>query len=142
MALFKFTRAILAGEPLDIYNHGDMRRDFTYVDDLIEGLMRLSARPPGRTPVGAMDSLSPVAPWRVVNIGNGGPLGLREFVAAIEAATGRRAELRLLPMQPGDVPATWADTKLIEGLVGPLPHTPVADGVRRFVEWYRGYFER
>jgi UDP-glucuronate 4-epimerase len=142
MALFKFTRAILAGEPLDIYNHGDMRRDFTYVDDLIEGLMRLSARPPGRTPVGAMDSLSPVAPWRVVNIGNGGPLGLREFVAAIEAATDRRAELRLLPMQPGDVPATWADTRLIEALVGPLPHTPVADGVRHFVEWYRGYFDR
>jgi UDP-glucuronate 4-epimerase len=78
----------------------------------------------------------------VVNIGNGGPLGLREFVAAIEAATDRRAELRLLPMQPGDVPATWADTRLIEALVGPLPHTPVADGVRHFVEWYRGYFDR
>ena len=141
MAPFKFTKAVLAGQPIDLYNHGDMQRDFTYVDDLIDGLAGLVSCPPGTTPVAEFDSLSPVARWRVVNIGNGAPVRLLDFVAAIEAATGRRAARRLLPMQPGDVPATWADARLIAALLGrPLPRTDIREGVRRFVAWYRGYY--
>jgi len=139
MALFKFTRAILSGEAIDIYNHGEMRRDFTYIDDLVEGIARLIEVRPTES-VGEGDSLSPVAPFRVVNIGNGAPVGLMDFVAAIEAATGRTARRNLLPMQPGDVPATWADAGLIEALTGPLPRTDIRDGVRRFVDWYRDYY--
>ncbi|MFN3721868.1 MAG: NAD-dependent epimerase/dehydratase family protein [Paracoccaceae bacterium] len=142
MALFKFTKAILNDEPIDVYNHGDMRRDFTFVDDLIEGIVRLINTPPGPTPVGPMDSLSPVAPFRVVNIGNGAPEQLTDFIKAIEAATGRKARQNLLPMQPGDVPATWADAALIEALTGPLPRTDMREGVARFVEWYRGWNAR
>ncbi|MEH7827138.1 NAD-dependent epimerase/dehydratase family protein [Gemmobacter denitrificans] len=140
MALFKFTKAILSGEAIDVYNHGDMRRDFTYIDDLVEGIVRLIAAVPGANPVGESDSLSPVAPWRVVNIGNGAPVQLMDFVAAIEAATGREAHKNMLPMQPGDVPATWADATLIESLIGPLPRTDIRDGVRSFVAWYRDYY--
>ena len=143
MALFRFTRAILNGEPIDLYNHGEMRRDFTYVGDLVEGIVRLAALPP--PPPGARgaavpgDSLSPVAPWRVINLGNGAPVALPDFVAALEAALGRRAARRLLPMQPGDVPATWASTALVEALAGPLPRTPLAEGVAAFVAWYRAH---
>lgn len=140
MALFKFVKAILAGEAIDIYNHGDMRRDFTYIDDLVMGIERLIAAVPGAESVGDFDSLSPVAPWRVVNIGNGAPVQLMDFVAAIEAATGIEAKKNLMPMQPGDVPATWADATLIEALTGPLPRTGIREGVQRFVEWYRGYY--
>jgi UDP-glucuronate 4-epimerase len=139
MALFRFTAAILKGEPIDVYNHGEMRRDFTYVDDLVTGITRLIDTPPGDTPVSAADSLSPDAPHRIVNIGNGLPVALTDFIAAIEAATGREALRRMLPMQAGDVPVTWADASLIEALTGPLPRTPVAEGVRRFVDWYREY---
>ncbi|WP_372885375.1 NAD-dependent epimerase/dehydratase family protein [Shimia sp.] len=139
MALFKFTRAILGGEPIDVYNHGNMQRDFTYVGDLVEGIRRLATVPPGTTPVAASDSLSPVAPFRVVNIGNGAPVMLGDFIAAIEKATGRTAERNLMPMQPGDVPATWADAGLVEALVGTLPRTAIEDGVRDFVDWYRGW---
>jgi UDP-glucuronate 4-epimerase len=141
MALFKFVKAILSGEPIDIYNHGDMRRDFTYVDDLVTGIVRLIGVPPAGEAVGGMDSLSPVAPFRVVNIGNGAPVGLMEFVQAIEAAVGQTAEKRFLPMQAGDVPATWADASLIEALTGPLPRTDIAEGVRRFVAWYREFYQ-
>lgn len=136
MALFKFTRAILQGEPIEIYNHGEMRRDFTFIDDLVEGIVRLV----GAVPEAGGEGASPVAPWRVVNIGNGAPVGLMDFVAAVEAATGREAEKRFLPMQPGDVPATWADASLIERLTGPLPRTDVREGVQRFVDWYREYY--
>ena len=140
MALFKFTRAILTGAPIEIYNHGEMMRDFTYVDDLVEGIRRLiDAAPVQGAPV-AGDSLSPVAPWRVVNIGNGAPVKLLDFVEAVEAAVGRPAIRTYLPMQPGDVPATWAATGLIEALVGPLPRTDIREGVRRFVDWYRGFY--
>ena len=142
MALFKFTKAILNDAPIDVYNHGDMRRDFTYVDDLVEGISRLIKAVPGTTPAGPMDSLSPVAPFRVVNIGNGAPEQLTDFIKAIEAATGRTARQNMLPMQPGDVPATWADAALIEALVGPLPRTDIRDGVARFVDWYRGWNAR
>lgn len=142
MALFKFTKAILSETPIDIYNHGDMRRDFTYVADLVTGIIRLIDAVPQRAPAQAVphDSLSPVAPWRVVNIGNGISVPLMEFVAAIEAATGRVAQKRFMDMQPGDVPATWADARLIEALTGPLPRTPVQIGVQSFVDWYRDYY--
>ena len=140
MALFKFTRAVLNGEPIEVYNHGDMMRDFTYIDDLVEGIVRLAQAVPGRERAGEADSLSPVAPWRVVNIGNGQPVKLLDFVEAIEAATGRTAERIMRPMQPGDVPATWADATLIEALVGALPRTDIRDGVRRFVDWYRDFY--
>lgn len=139
MAPLKFTRAILRGEPIDVYNHGQMQRDFTYVDDLITGIERLMACPPGTTPIGPMDSLSPVAPFRVVNIGNGTPVQLADFIAAIEQATGRRATQNLMPMQPGDVAATWADASLITALVGALPRTDIQTGMQQVVDWYRGW---
>jgi UDP-glucuronate 4-epimerase len=139
MALFKFTKAILAGEPIDIYNHGEMLRDFTYVDDLVEGICRLIGAVPRQGEAVEGDSLSPVAPWRVVNIGNGAPVKLMDFVAAVEAALGVKAEHNYLPMQPGDVPATWASTALLERLVGGLPKTEIGEGVRRFVDWYREF---
>lgn len=145
MALFRFTRAILEGAPIEIYNHGDMSRDFTYIDDLVEGIRRLAEAVPERPADGQVeegDSLSPVAPFRVVNIGNGAPVQLMDFVRAVEAATGREAEKRFLDMQPGDVPATWADTTLLERLTGYAPAMKVEDGVTRFVEWYRSYYGR
>lgn len=139
MALFKFVRAIEAGEAIDVYNHGDMSRDFTFVEDLVEGLMRLRDVAPGDEPVGEMDSLSPVAPFRVVNIGNSRPTPLMDFIRAIESALGREAKLNLMDIQPGDVPATWADASLLAALVGELPRTALDEGVRRFVAWYRSY---
>lgn len=140
MALFKFTRAILSGAPIDIYGMGAMRRDFTYVDDLVEAIIRLIPRPPERgRPAGPADSLSPVAPFRTVNLGRGAPVGLMDFVAAVEAATGREAAKRFLPLQPGDMMETWADLSLLTHLVGTLPHTSLAEGVRRFVAWYEGH---
>lgn len=140
MALFKFTRAILAGEPIDIYNHGEMWRDFTYVDDLVRGIRGLMGAVPGQGPALAGDSLSPVAPWRVVNIGNSDKVRLLDFVEAIEECCGRKAVRNYLPMQAGDVPATWADASLVQGLTGYRPQTPFRDGVARFVDWYRGYY--
>ncbi len=144
MALFKFTKAILEDLPIDVYNHGDMRRDFTYVTDLVDGIVRLIDAVPGRpatpldVPMG--DSLSPVAPYRIVNIGNSDSVPLTDFIAAIEDATGRRATRNYMDMQPGDVPATWADASLLQSLTGYRPQTPVAVGVARFVEWYREYY--
>ncbi len=144
MALFKFTKAILEGEPIDVYNRGEMARDFTYVDDLVEGIRRLIDVPPPAPGADVQpvegDSLSPAAPWRIVNIGNSAPVRLGDFIAAVEAATGRRAERRLLPMQPGDVPETWADARLLTALTGYRPRVELADGVRRFVAWYREYY--
>ncbi|MEL6643278.1 MAG: NAD-dependent epimerase/dehydratase family protein [Pseudomonadota bacterium] len=142
MALFKFTKAALAGEPIDVYNEGKMQRDFTYVDDLVHGLTKLADIPPAR-PAGAVeqgDSLSEVAPFRIINLGNSEPVGLMQFIEAIETALGRPIEKRMLPMQPGDVPATWADTSLAERLIGPLPRTSIEDGVQRFVDWYRDHY--
>lgn len=139
MALFKFTKAILDGEPIDVFNYGKMQRDFTYVEDLVEGIIRLAETVPSTDPIGPIDSLSPVAPFRVVNIGNGIPIALSEFIAAIEAATGREAQCKLMPMQPGDVPSTWADASLMEALVGKLPFTDIREGVLQFVNWYRGW---
>jgi UDP-glucuronate 4-epimerase len=142
MALFKFTKAILNGDPIDVYNHGRMRRDFTYVGDLVQGLADLIAVPPGDTPVGDHDSLSTAAPHRIVNIGNGDTVELNRFIEVIEAATGKTAIRNLMDMQPGDVPGTWADTTLLTDLLGkPMPRTRVEDGVRAFVEWYRTEYD-
>jgi UDP-glucuronate 4-epimerase len=144
MALFRFTRAILSGEPIDVYNHGEMSRDFTYVDDLVDGIVRLidvaPAHPAPSDSIVAGDSLSPVAPFRVVNIGNSEPVSLMDFIQAVEAATGKHAKKNYMDMQPGDVPATWADTSLLTELTGYCPQTSVAEGVDRFVTWYRDYY--
>jgi UDP-glucuronate 4-epimerase len=140
MALFKFVEAIQAGRPIEIYGMGKMRRDFTFIDDLVEAITRLLDRSPAiGKPVtfeGGADTLSPVAPWRVVNIAGGQPVPLLEFVEAIEVALGRRAERILLPMQPGDVRETFADHRLLEALTGYRPQTPLSVGVPAFVEWY------
>ena len=141
MAHFKFTRAILNGDPIDVYNHGKMQRDFTYIDDLVDGITGLIEAVPGGEPVSDRDSLSPVAPFRVVNIGASSPTPLMTFIAAIEKACGREAEKIMHPMQPGDVPATWADTGLIEDLTGYVPKVPVEAGIQRFVDWYRDYYD-
>ena len=143
MALFKFTKAILEGRPIVVYNHGDMSRDFTFVTDLVDGIARLIATPPARpeTAPEPGDSLSPVAPYRVVNIGNSTSVSLMEFIEAIETAVGRKAEKNFMDMQPGDVPATWADASLLNTLTGYTPQTPVAEGVTAFVDWYRDYYE-
>jgi len=141
MAHFKFTRAILEGRPIEVYNHGRMRRDFTYIDDLVAGIIGLSDAVPGGEPVSARDSLSPVAPFRIVNIGAGAPTELMDYIAAIETACGRAAEKIMHPMQPGDVPATWADTGLLHDLTGPAPITDLQTGIQRFVDWYRDYYQ-
>ena len=145
MAYFKFTRAILEGEPIDVYNEGEMYRDFTYVGDLVRAIALLIDTPPERPADGEAveegDSLSPVAPYRVVNIGNSTCVKLTDFIAALEAALGVEAEKRLLPMQKGDVPATWADASLLQRLTGYKPQTDVAQGLAEFVAWYRDYYQ-
>ncbi|TNJ47566.1 SDR family NAD(P)-dependent oxidoreductase [Phaeobacter sp. B1627] len=146
MALFKFARAILADEPIEIYNHGEMKRDFTYIDDLVTAIRLLIDAVPPRPGAGAAvaegDSLSPVAPWRVVNIGNANSVQLMDYIAALETALGCQAQKTYLPMQAGDVPATCADTALLTRLTGFAPNTSVREGVARFVEWYRPYATR
>lgn len=141
MALFKFVDAIRRGESIDVYGRGEMTRDFTYIDDLVDAVIRLSDVVPSRgNPVSATpDSLSPIAPWRVVNIGGGSPVGLMDFIAAVESATGTEARKNYLPMQPGDVVTTTADPSLLEALIGSTPETPIQAGVRAFVEWYDAY---
>lgn len=144
MALFKFTEAILNGRPIDIYNHGEMYRDFTYVDDLVRGIELLIDAPPpdpdrGAEPVPG-DSLSPAAPWRVVNIGNSEKVRLLDFIEALEQTLGREAIRNYLPMQLGDVPATWADAKLLRALTGYAPQTGYREGIQRFVDWFRDYY--
>ena len=129
MALFKFSRNIIAGEPIDVYGAGKQTRDFTYVGDVVEAMVRLAARPPEGGP-----------PYRVVNVGGGRPVGLDDFIAVIEEVLGRKALRRDLPMQPGDVPATWASTALLEKITGFRPAVPLSDGVRAFVAWYREYY--
>jgi len=144
MALFKFVKGILEGTPIDIYNHGDMYRDFTFVADLVRGIRLLIDAVPQRVDdpatIPAWDTLSPVAPHRVVNIGNSDKVRLTDFVDAIERECGRPAIRRYLPMQKGDVPATWADATQLQQLTGYAPSTRFEDGVRAFVAWYRDYF--
>ena len=142
MALFKFTRGIIEGTPIDIYNHGEMWRDFTYVDDLVRGIrLLIDAVPGGPETAVEGDSLSPAAPFRVVNIGNSDKVRLMDFIAAIEAELGQKAIRNMMPMQTGDVPATWANATLLKNLTGYTPQTPFRKGVARFVEWYRDYYE-
>jgi UDP-glucuronate 4-epimerase len=142
MALFKFVRAMLADEPIDVYNGGDLSRDFTYIDDIVDGVVRalhhIPAEPDGD--VNADPATSPTAPYRVFNIGNSAPVPLMDFIAAIETALGRKAKLNLMPMQPGDVRDTYADVSDLAAATGFEPKVPVEEGIRRFVDWYRGYF--
>ncbi len=144
MALFKFVKATLEGDAIDVYNHGEMYRDFTYVTDLVRAIRLLMfdavpERPEnGEVPEG--DSLSPVAPFRVVNIGNSKSERLMDFVEAIEDALGQKTTRNMMDIQPGDVPATWANAELLETLTGYRPQTDMRDGVKRFVEWYRDYY--
>ncbi|KRS12927.1 UDP-glucuronate 5-epimerase [Roseovarius atlanticus] len=146
MALYKFVDAILEGRPIDVYNHGEMYRDFTYVTDLVRGIRLLMdaapVRPQSPEAIAEGDSLSPVAPYRVVNIGNSRTVRLTDFVDAIEAALGMTAERNLIEIQKGDVPATWADASLLRSLTGYSPDTDVRDGVRQFVAWFRDYYGR
>ena len=141
MAMWIFTKSIIAGEPIKLFNNGDMKRDFTYVDDVVEPIVRLIDRPAtGRPGASASpDAGSSQAPWRVYNIGNNSPVGLLEVVALLEKAIGKKAKRELLPMQPGDVPATYADIDDLTRDVGFRPDTPIADGISRFVDWYRSY---
>ncbi|MFS3134553.1 NAD-dependent epimerase/dehydratase family protein [Gluconacetobacter sacchari] len=139
MALFKFIADMYAGKPIDVYNNGDMARDFTYIDDLVEAVRLLSRVPPRRA--GEADpGASPVAPYRVVNIGNSQPVSLMAFIEAIENATGLTCVRRYLPMQPGDVPRTWADCSALLALTGFRPSTPLQAGVDAFVAWYRTHY--
>ncbi len=141
MALFKFTKAVLQGDAIDVYNHGDMSRDFTYVEDLVRGIhLLLGAVPERLDEVPEGDSLSAVAPHRIVNVGNGEPVQLMAFIEAIEKALGQPAEKNFMDMQPGDVPATWANGDLLKSLTGYTPKTDVETGVKAFVEWYRDYY--
>lgn len=143
MAHFKFTRAILNNEPIEIYNHGKMQRDFTYIDDLVRGITALidTVPPmPGADPIEG-DSLSHVAPHRIVNIGTGSPVQLMDFITAIETAIGQKAQKIYKDMQPGDVPATWADATLLKTLTGEAPVTPISTGIQAFVDWYRDYYQ-
>ncbi|MFV0293171.1 MAG: NAD-dependent epimerase/dehydratase family protein [Paracoccus sp. (in: a-proteobacteria)] len=145
MAPYLFTSAIFEGRPIKVFNHGEMRRDFTYVTDLVRAIRLLIDAAPIRpaTPdqIEADDSLSPVAPWRAINIGNGESVQLLDFIAAIEAASGREAIKNMMPIQPGDVPATWADTALLRRLTGYAPQTSVRDGATAYVDWFRDYYK-
>ena len=143
MALFLFTRAILAGRPIDVFNHGKMRRDFTFIDDIVEGVVRVLDRPAKPNPDWSGEHPDPgtsSAPYRVYNIGNNNPVELMTLIETLERALGRKAEKNLLPIQPGDVPATWADVDALSRAVGFKPETPIEVGVQRFVDWYRDYY--
>ena len=143
MALFKFVEGILNGRPIDIYNHGEMYRDFTYVEDLVRGIRLLIDAVPERPADGVVpqgDSLSPVAPFRIVNIGNSDKVRLLDFIEAIEDCLGRKAVRNYMEMQKGDVPATWADASLLQTLTGYRPKTDFHEGVARFVSWFREYY--
>ncbi|MBX3565253.1 MAG: NAD-dependent epimerase/dehydratase family protein [Sphingomonas sp.] len=139
MALFKFVKAILADQPIDVYNNGEMARDFTYVEDLVEAITRLAKAVPGDVPVEG-DSLSPVAPFRIVNIGGGNLTPLMDYIGAAERALGKTAIKNFMPMQQGDVPATEASPALLKQLTGYVPSTTPEEGVARFVEWYRAHY--
>jgi UDP-glucuronate 4-epimerase len=143
MALFKFTRSILAGEPIDVFNNGHHARDFTYIDDIVEGVLRTTDRiaQPNPSWDGAKpDPATSSAPYRIYNIGNHSPVELMHFIGVLEKTLGREAKKTFLPMQPGDVPATFADVDDLAADVGFAPATPVEVGIARFVDWYRSYY--
>lgn len=145
LALFKFVRAALAGEAIDVYNFGEMARDFTYVDDLVHSIRLLidavPSTPDADAPAIPGDSLSPVAPFRTMNIGNGQSVPLMDFITEIENALGQPIKKNMMEMQKGDVPATWANTDLLEALTGYRPNTSVQEGIEHFVQWYREYYQ-
>jgi UDP-glucuronate 4-epimerase len=140
MALFKFVKNILEDKPIDVYNYGEMKRDFTYIDDIIEGVVRIIDNPPKENPNWDGRASESVAPYKVYNIGNGSPVKLMDFIEAIEDVVGKKAKKNLLPMQPGDVPSTWADTSALERDFGYKPYTDVKEGIKKFVEWYRWFY--
>ena len=145
MALFLFTKAILEDRPIDVYNFGKMKRDFTYVDDIVEGVIRVTDRIAAPNPTWSSDAPDPgssSAPYKIYNIGNNNPVELMKFIEVLEDALGKKAKKNLLPLQPGDVPATYADVDELMKDVGFKPGTSVEEGIRRFVEWYRGYYGR
>jgi len=145
MALFLFTRAILEGRPIPVYNHGKMRRDFTYIDDVVEGVIRVAERIPEPNPEWCSDRPDPgtsSAPYRIYNIGNHDPVELIKFIEILENKIGRKAQLELLPIQPGDVPATYADVDDLTRDTGFQPQTLIEEGIGRFVDWYREYYGR
>jgi UDP-glucuronate 4-epimerase len=144
MALFKFTKKILAGEPIDVFNYGHHRRDFTYIDDIVEGVVRVMSKLPEPNPDWSGDAPDPAtsrAPWRIYNIGNNQPVELMRYIEVLEDCLGKKSEKILLPMQPGDVPDTYADVAALTEDVGYKPDTPIEVGVKRFVEWYRSYYQ-
>ena len=142
MALFLFTRALLARKPIDVFNHGEMRRDFTYVDDIVEGIVRVMRTiPAGRADWDGVQSGVSPAPARIYNIGNGSPCRLLDFIQALEAELGVKAQMNMLPMQPGDVAATWADCTALEADTGYRPCTGIHEGIRRFAAWYRDFYK-
>lgn len=143
MAYFKFTDAIVKGKPIDVYNNGDMERDFTYIDDIVEGICRIMLKVPQGDPAWNADSPDPAgstAPYRVYNIGNNNPVNLMNFISVIENALGKKAELNFLPMQPGDVKTTYADIDDLVHDAGYTPKTPIEKGIGEFVQWYRDYY--
>ena len=144
MALFKFTHNILAGKPIDVFNHGNHRRDFTYIDDIVEGVIRVLDRIPqpnpewsGDTP----DSATSTAPYQLYNIGNNQPVELMRYIGVLEDCLGKKAEKNMLPLQPGDVPATYADVSDLVRDVDYKPDMPIEQGIANFVDWYRGYYD-
>ncbi len=144
MALFRFTRAMLAGEPIDVYGNGQLVRDFTYVDDVVQGVLRVLDKPAAPDPGHDPQAPSPgtgTAPYRIFNLGNGAPTLLMDYIAALESALGTTARKRMLPIQPGDMHSTAADTSALAAWVGFAPSTSVQEGVARFVDWYRGFYK-
>lgn len=144
MALFKFTKAILAGEPIQVFNHGKHRRDFTYIDDIVEGIIRVLDRPAPGNPDWNGNQPDPgtsKAPWRVYNIGNNNPVELMDYISALEKALGKKAQMEMLPLQPGDVPDTYANVEDLVEQFHYKPTTTVEHGIARFVAWYRDYFK-
>ena len=143
MALFLFTRAILAGEPIQVFNRGEMQRDFTYIDDIIEGVVRVMAKPPVPNPLWSGNRPDPgtsSAAYRLYNIGNNQPVALLKFIETIESVVGIEAKKELCPLQPGDVPATYADVEDLQREVGFTPATPLREGIEKFIHWYRAYY--
>ncbi|HEJ9417776.1 TPA: NAD-dependent epimerase [Proteus mirabilis] len=144
MALFKFTKAIINNQPIDIYNHGEMKRDFTYVEDIVEGVTRIADVIPTTQQDWKVSTGTPAnssAPYKVYNIGNGSPVNLMDYISALEIHLGKKADKNMLPMQPGDVYTTWADTEDLFKATGYKPQTSVDEGVKQFVDWYKNYYQ-
>ena len=144
MAYFKFVKRILAGEPIDVYNHGQMSRDFTYIDDIVEGVVRVSDKVPTPDATWSAENPNPAssyAPYRIYNIGNNSPVSLLSFIETIEDCLGKKATKNLLPMQDGDVPSTYADVSALNNDTGFTPSTPLHLGIKNFVDWYRAYYQ-